>query len=398
MNTSNQTLSKSSRFKTYSKSERVIEYYREVVKLNKKAPRIVHHMVLNYEYMLPYCQMKQLKNLDRPLKKLKKVKALFLYLYESKTTNDWILFKISQNLKSLNSLHTLKFKAPYSTWISSDGMHSLAFSLGCLKNLSVLILNFQYCHWKSDENFSILFQGLGKLRFLKSLGINLNSIRNLKEKNFKSLALAFRELKSLEELNLALAHIHLETANILNDLTSGLKHLMSSLTKFQITFTCLKNFTASDIYSFMSLLKDFQHLEFLNLSCFGLNLDVTAFEHLSDSFKYLTKLQTLRLDFSDSQTFSDTGLEMEVLTKNFSSLSSLNDFSLRCGQCQNINDQTMEKLSVGLKTLNKLSKISLAFPNCKQIGDSGFESIIYELGGMSNLKSVVLHFKWMPAY
>jgi len=84
---------------------------------------------------------------------------------------------------------------------------------------------------------------------------------------------------------------------------------------------------------------------------------------------------------------------MKILTKNFSSLSSLNNLSLRCGRCQHIDDQTLENLSAGLKTLTKLSKISLAFPNCKEIGDLGVESIIYELGGLLDLKSVALDFK-----
>jgi len=288
MEIDNQTFHRSSRFKVYPKSERVNEYHKEVLRLNKKRPKIVHHMVLNYEYIIQSAQTNQLKNLDRPLEKLKQIKALFLYLYEPSMSNDWILLKLSQKLKSLSSLHTLKIQAPNSNWISFDGMTSLASALGCLKHLSMLILNFQSCHWQSDDNFSILFQGIAKLRSLKSLELDLNFNRELKKKNFKSLARAFKQLKSLQELKLALAHIHLETANILNFLTSGFKSLASSLRRLQITLTCLKDFIASDIYSFMSLLKDLEHLEFLNLSCFGLNLDTTALECLSSSFRSLT--------------------------------------------------------------------------------------------------------------
>jgi len=379
------------RFKVFPKSERVNEYSAEIAKLNAKGPRLVHDMTLNYEYICIYPNLMQSKNLPRPLEKLKLIKALYLYFSESEVKDDMILQKISQNIKSLSSLKTLKLQFPYARWISLKGVEHLASALAQMKLLEKLIMNFNYAEWANDESLHLLFKGLKKYKNLQSFHLDIPHCMNITEKSFKSLASTFKHsLQSLKELSLDFAGLNLIEGNGLDFLASGLTNL-AGLQTFRINFSQLQ-VSSIDIYSsFMSSIRHLKSLRVLVLNFSCLPVNASTLKHLAMSFKSLTRLHTLSLSFADCSTF--TFQEMEVLAQCLHSLaSSLKNLTLSF-RCYYITDRALEKLSGGLEALTNLSEINLQCDSCPFVGDDGVERVTYELGGLPNLHSVTLDFR-----
>jgi len=292
-------------------------------------------------------------------------------------------------LKNFLSLKTIKI-----SFHASDDL--LTTDLGGLKNLpslQTIEICFSKCPKIARTGINNFFQSLEGLPSLKTISINFIDCVGLLTTDLSPLNTYLRDLPALKTIQLHFSECSRLKKTELKSFMKSLEHI-SSLQTLDIDFShedLLKADSFSQSLGFLTSLQD------ITLDFSGCSFDDAGLVILGAKFKFLTRLQTLTLQFDSSPLITDVGVYFILQSlKTIQSLEDVNLFfphreitniqdlwipipltNLKLNfSSRNITDEILQSLAECIKKSNLLEEVRLYFDGCDEITSEGANSLI----------------------
>lgn len=209
--------------------------------------------------------------------------------------------------------------------------------------------------------------------------------------------------ENMKSFSLDVSGARLYHKEVLFLLYHGINHLPPTIENLSTDLSFYEMIYTQDLIAIIEKLKPYRQLKKLTLN-FGLcgeahqstssnkkykTVNNKVLHMLSETLKYLTKLEEISLDFDFSNTINHEGVE--PLGEGLSSLKNIKKIKLSFGYCNHFGRRSLPAIAKTLENLINLEYVDLDFSNCRKIKDNGIEALAKAFTMLPQLKEIKLN-------